>query len=79
MDATQFKNKTDKWWKGKKVKSLVEIQNGWATLPAGTIFTVKRKWAGLELISDPCDHCGLKVSITKVPYDYIELIDGDDA
>ncbi len=75
MDAIKFKNKTDDWWKGKKVKSLVELKNSWASLPAGTIFTVERKWAGLQLRSDPCEHCGMRLYITKVPYESLEIIE----
>ena len=59
---------------GRKVRSKQELRNGWATIAAGTIWTIKSKQAGLGLVSDPCGTCGISVSITKVQPQLVELI-----
>lgn len=66
MKASTYK-RTPTWkLEGKKVKSTREIANGLGALPAGTTFTILRKYAGLELESDPCAHCGVQLRITRV-------------
>lgn len=74
ITQTLYKNLTAKEWSGRRVRSLVELRNGWATLPAGTEFTVVNKFKGLEIRSDPCAHCGVQVGITKVHYGRLELL-----
>jgi len=70
MDNKTYRRKTSDQLKGLKVVSRREMRNGWAVLPAGTVFTIERKGKGLHLLSDPCPTCGIKVPISRVqPYD----------
>lgn len=51
---------------GDVVRSRREMQNARAILPAGTLFTVKRRFSGYDLDSHPCDKCGVQMRITRV-------------
>lgn len=76
MAARKPKLKRD--WVGRRVQTLIELRNGWGVIPAGTVLMVDRNHAGLALISDPCDHCGLAVSIRRVPESAVELLPEED-
>lgn len=68
ISRKDYESKTESFWKGKKVVSLTPLENGVATLPAGTGFTVTRKFNGLFLQSDPCECCGISLRITYAPH-----------
>lgn len=51
---------------GDVVRSLREMRNGRAILPAGTLFTVHRRFSGYDLESHPCDKCGVQIRMTRV-------------
>jgi hypothetical protein len=67
---------------GKTVKSLVDLKNGYGSLPKGTYFKVislcgsggQFGKGGLELESFPCKNCGLSLIISQVAYSRIEII-----
>lgn len=59
---------------GLTVKTLTILRNGFCEIPAGTICTVTYSRGGLHLLSDPCKLCGIRISITKVSYKNVELI-----
>lgn len=69
----------DRWtedqWKGKKVRSLRKVANGWAEMPAGTVFTVDGKFKGLSLASEPCSCCGIRMRVNRVDVHSLELAD----
>lgn len=74
MDRKMYRYLTDAQFRGRKVKSRFEMRNGRFVIPAGTIFTIVKKFGGFSLISDSCPTCGVAVSISKVqPFD-IDLI-----
>lgn len=77
IDGKLYQKSSD-WWVGKKVRATFEIGNGRASLPAGTIFTVTRKFDDLHLISEPCGKCGLRLKITKVRIGSLEMVEGQD-
>ena len=53
--------------KGDQVKSLVALETKQATVPAGTIFVVKKRYNGLWLVQrDGCPHCGIRLRINGV-------------
>jgi hypothetical protein len=54
-------------WKGRRVISVVELENGAYKIPAGSSFTVTGKHGGFSLLMDPCPKCGVRVFISKVP------------
>ncbi len=70
-----IKRKMD--WEGLKVKSLKPLKNGWASLPEGKIFTVSSWSRGLSMRSDPCECCGIRLSISRVSPNDVELLDID--
>ena len=75
ISQKEYERKPARFWAGKKVKSLCMIKNGWAELPAGTVFKIRGKMKGFDLVSDPCKTCGLKVSISRVGPEELELMD----
>lgn len=70
-----YKQKPAKWWEGRRVRLLREVESGRLLLRAGTILPVVGKFKGLTLRSEPCGHCGVSVYITKVPPSAIEFVD----
>jgi hypothetical protein len=63
----RYRQLTETEWKKRKVISLVPLRNSIAELPAGTVFTIYRKYNGFKLESLPCERCGIKLQITHVP------------
>lgn len=52
---------------GRTVRTKRELQNGFMTIPVGTICRVDRRPnVGASLTSDPCPHCGMKVNVGRV-------------
>lgn len=76
MDLNTYKKMTLADLKGRKVKTLVPMRNGWADIPAGTICEIEGKLNGFALKSDPCPHCGVSVHIGRVPARDVELLAG---
>ena len=68
-------------WIGRKVRTLRELRNYWGMIPAGTVCAVDDNHSGLRLATEPCDHCGVKIYISRVPESDVELlpleVDGD--
>ena len=71
----KFKRKSDTWWKDQKVITLIEVGNRLGSKPPGTIGTVRRKYSGLTIDMEPCEHCGISLSVSRVGYDHIALFD----
>ena len=63
----EYKKYTAKQLVGKKVATLVAMQNRLANIPAGTIGVITAKRGGFALKLAPCPHCGIELFITKVP------------
>lgn len=58
-------------WVGMRLKSKHRVKNGWAELPAGTLWTVTYARSGLSIESDACSCCGIKVYVRGVdPRDF---------
>lgn len=62
-------------WTGRRVRARRRLGNSLGAVPAGTELTVRRKYGGLELVTDPCPACGVELRITRVPVDDVELVD----
>lgn len=63
-------------WKGKRVRSIRIMQNGWGIIPSGTIFTIeKQNNYGSQLLSDKCPNCGAQIRISQVKASDIEFIE----
>ncbi|OPX89033.1 MAG: hypothetical protein A4E53_01641 [Pelotomaculum sp. PtaB.Bin104] len=74
MDKKWYETHTEKVLKGKKCVSLYPLKNGWCTLPEGTVYTITRKYQGLNLTSDKCPHCGAQQHISRVSYRDIQML-----
>lgn len=68
---------TSAWWEGRTVVNTRPLANMLASLPAGTRWTVERKFTGLELVSHPCPCCGIRVSVKRVPFSMLDLVDDE--
>lgn len=60
--------------KGRKVKTLRELRNGYLTIPKGAELTIVGKHSGYGLRGDPCPQCGVQVHISKVDGYALEFI-----
>ena len=50
------------------------LENGYGVIPRGTIAIITKKHGGLSLQSEPCACCGMRVGISKVPYQHVALL-----
>lgn len=68
--------KNERWWQRQRVASKRELGNSYGSLPTGTIFDIRRKLRGLEIESEKCSVCGLRLTISHVSYDYLVFAPG---
>lgn len=74
----EYKKYPEEYWIGKKVRTLLDIENGYITIPKGFILRIDRKYQGFSLSAiDVCPHCGIgrKISISRVKPYHLELIE----
>ena len=74
MTWGQYRRTTLNQLKGRKVRVNRELRNGMMVIPEGAIATIDDKHGGFSLTSDPCPHCGVRISISKVPPQDIDLL-----
>lgn len=74
MDKRTYNKTTEREFIGRKVKSIRSMSNGLYRFPAGMTFTIKRKQGGFELLSDPCPHCGIRATVSKVKPQAVEFM-----
>lgn len=74
MTEKQYQSKTGYQWERQVLKSNRELRNAWCALPAGTLFTVRRKHKGFHLQSEPCKCCGIKVYIANVEPEAVDHV-----
>ena len=75
MDLKTYNKKTEKFFIGKKVRTLVQMQNGLIVIPKGKICKITRKFGGFNLTTEPCEHCGVGIRISRVHRRDVELIE----
>ena len=77
ISEKSYKKLTAKFWIGKKVRTLVDLSNGWCSIAKGTILEITGKGGGFSLKSSPCHSCKVRISIAKVqPYDVEQIETG---
>lgn len=59
---------------GARVRTTRAIRNHHFEIPEGTVMAVTRKWSGFHLTADPCEHCGVRLHITRVDRQHVELV-----
>jgi len=64
---------------GDSVVSNRIINSGWASLPAGTVFTVKRRLLGYTLEGEACATCGVKITFSRVPESALDAYEPPEA
>ena len=73
----EYKQKPESYWKGKKIRTLIKMENGNIVIPQGTILIIDRKYKGFTLtgIKD-CPHCGIgrKLYISRVTPIEVEMV-----
>lgn len=74
MDRQQYERTTNEEFRGRKVRTLVSLNNRLFTIPPGTICTIERKFGGFDIQTNSCETCGVKVRISKVPARDLKLI-----
>jgi len=74
MNARTYKKHTEAFFMGRKVRTLIEMRNNNMVIPAYSLCTITRKFDGFNLTSDPCKHCGVRISISRVHRRDVELI-----
>ena len=74
MDAKTYEKNTEKFFVGKKVRTLMQMQNGLMIIPEGAVCTITRKFGGFNLKSEPCKSCGVRIRITRVHREDVELV-----
>jgi len=74
VDAGTYRGHTEKWFMGKKVRTLIQMQNGLMVIPEGATCVITRKFGGFNLKSDPCEHCGVRIMISRVHRRDVELV-----
>jgi hypothetical protein len=66
---------TEKQLKGRRVRVLSELRNGYAVVPVGAQGEVAGKFKGLAVVFDPCEHCGMRVRMHKIEPHNLALVD----
>ena len=75
---TLYHKHNAKWFQGKKVRTTTELRNGRIVIPKGAHLTIQGKSSGFLLHGMPCDHCGVKVIISKVAPWTVEFVERED-
>ena len=75
MNRKEYTRTPIRLMRGRRVRSLVPMANRLGELPAGTIYEILGKQAGLDLRSEPCGHCGFQQHINKVRPEEVEWAD----
>lgn len=77
ITQAEYKKNPERFWKGRKVKTLQELSSGYWGIPEGFVLTITRKYCGFDLeATDECPHCrvGKKLSISRVNPSALELL-----
>lgn len=74
MNRREYDRLTGEQLRGRKVRTLCPMSNGFVEIPAGTILTIGRKFSGFTMRSEPCSLCGVRVLISRVEPQSVELL-----
>lgn len=74
MDSHAYNRMTNAQLAGRRVRTLVEMRNGRFVIPPGSTAVIERKFKGFELLFDPCPHCRIQSSISRVSPRHVELL-----
>lgn len=74
VSQNDYEKKTTNYWKTVTVRTKRVLRNGCLEIPTGTICKITNKQGGFTLQTDPCKYCGVRVYITKVPPEAVEIV-----
>jgi hypothetical protein len=75
MNRREYEKTPARELKGRRARLERDVRNGWATIAAGTVVTITGKRGGLEIETDRCQSCGVRVHVRKVEPDALLLLD----
>jgi hypothetical protein len=65
---------------GRTVRLLQAIENGYYTIPAGSICTItQQSHKGSHLKVEACNHCGVEAKISRVANSLFEFVEAESA
>lgn len=74
MTSQKYRKMTKEQLKGRKVRTNVPLSTRVMEIPASTVLTVVGKSNGLDLESEACSHCGVRIFIRKVEPYMVDLL-----
>ena len=66
ITKSEYNRNTAKFWIGKKVKVLSELQNDLIAISPGAVMEIIGKRGGFSLKGEKCPHCGIRPIISQV-------------
>lgn len=74
MNRREYERLTETEMKGRRWRTVRPIASSQMEVPAGTEVRIVRKFGGVGIVTNPCEHCGVAVRISKVAFDAVEEI-----
>ena len=61
---------------GRKARLVRALENGNMEIPAGAVVEIKESaaWSKLNIRSEPCPHCGVRVLMSRVDVGAVEFL-----
>lgn len=70
--------KTGRELTGRWARTRIELRNSHGSIPERTLVQIEGKHAGLDVRSAPCECCGGRLRIGKVPPEHLTLVSVED-
>jgi hypothetical protein len=69
MTRSEYAKTTEREFRGRRYRLAYSIARGdGSRIAAGTIVEIRRKFGGLTVRTDTCEHCGVSLGIARVDY-----------
>lgn len=75
ITKSEYNKHNNVYWTGRKVTTLVDLENSLIKIKAGSILTIADKRSGFTLESEKCPSCSVSVFIRKVLPQKLKLLD----
>jgi hypothetical protein len=79
VSRKEYERKSEDYWKRVTVRTNRVLRNGWMEIPAGTLCRITDKRGGFKLETEPCKCCGVRVYISKVLPEDVDVVSIGDA
>ncbi len=74
MTGAEYRRTPGREFEGRRARVTRDIGNRVGSIKAGSVVTIERKFKGFEVVSEDCEHCGVRLRITRVDPMFIELL-----